>query len=122
MSAGKCPNEGHLLVLTEKICCYWLQAGAQDVNFLYSLAWIDLTGGPLVITAPDTSGRFYELQFVDVYSETPLLIGEDNPEVLLLQGVPLLSDRCPHLQKHPAFWSVLQIEWNLTCKSRACIF
>lgn len=75
MSAGKSPNEGHLLLLPEKFFCEWLQAGAQDVNFLYSLAWIDLTGGPLVITAPDTGGRFYELQFVDVYNETPLLIG-----------------------------------------------
>ena len=53
----------------------WLQAGTQDVNFLYSLAWIDLTGGPLVVNAPDTGGRFYELQFVDIYNEIPLLIG-----------------------------------------------
>lgn len=54
--------------------CDW-QAGTQDVNFLYSLAWIDLTGGPLVVSAPDTGGRFYELQFVDVYNQIPLLIG-----------------------------------------------
>lgn len=53
-----------------------LQAGTQDPNFLYSLAWIDLTGGPLVISAPSTGGRFYELQFVDVYNQVPLLIGE----------------------------------------------
>lgn len=51
------------------------QAGTQDVNFLYSLAWIDLTGGPLVLTVPASSGRFYELEFVDAYNGVPLLIG-----------------------------------------------
>ncbi len=60
-----------------------LQAGTQDVNFLYSLAWIDLTGGPLVVNAPDTGGRFYELQFVDVYNEIPLLIGELTSPLIL---------------------------------------
>ncbi len=57
------------------------QAGTQDVNFLYSLAWVDLTGGPLVLTVPASSGRFFELQFVDVYNEVPLLIGVDFTDI-----------------------------------------
>ena len=71
------------------------------MNFLYSLAWIDLTGGPLVITAPDTAGRFYELQFIDVYNETPLLIGACTPEkgfYFRVEG-PLFMRR-PHQQEY----------------------
>ena len=57
-----------------------MQAGIQDTNFLYSLAWLDLSGGPLVLSLPDTGGRFYEMQFTDVYNNVPYTIGE--PPVL----------------------------------------
>ncbi len=52
------------------------QAGIQDTNFLYSLAWLDLSGGPLVLSLPDTGGRFYEIQFTDVYNSVPYIISE----------------------------------------------
>ena len=51
------------------------QIVAPNADTLYSIAWLDLTSGPLVISIPATNGRFYVLQFLDAYTNTPLLIG-----------------------------------------------
>ena len=42
---------------------------------LYANAWLDLSAGPLVISVPDTSGRYYVLGFLDYYTNAFAHVG-----------------------------------------------
>jgi hypothetical protein len=48
---------------------------APNVDTSYSLGRLDLSGGPVVVDVPDTAGRYYVLQLLDLYSNTIGYIG-----------------------------------------------
>ncbi len=47
-----------------------------NIDTLYSFAWLDLLTEPLVLTVPDTHGRYYLLQVLDAWTNVCASIGK----------------------------------------------
>ncbi len=79
IEAGKMPGRGPMMVFTHRHAF----PGANDrevvrPNFdtLYSLAWLDLTKEPAIISVPDVEeGRFYMLPMLDMWTDVFAIVG-----------------------------------------------
>ncbi len=49
---------------------------APNVDTLYGIAWLDLSGGPVVLDVPDAGDRYYSIQFIDAYENTLAYVGK----------------------------------------------
>lgn len=47
-----------------------------NADFLYSQAWLDLSKGPVILSVPDTKGRYYLLALLDAYTNVAGSIGK----------------------------------------------
>jgi hypothetical protein len=51
---------------------------SPNVDTAYSVSWIDLTTGPVVINVPNTGGHFYTFQFMDAYTNAFAYVGSGS--------------------------------------------
>jgi len=73
---------GSLTAAPANIFSHALKLAGPDDRFvsinndtIYSVAQIDVSGGPVLLRVPDTAGRYYVLQFVDVWTNNFAYVG-----------------------------------------------
>jgi hypothetical protein len=47
-----------------------------NADFLYSKAWLDLSKGPVILSVPDTRGRYYLVAMLDAWSNVAASLGK----------------------------------------------
>jgi len=51
---------------------------SPNVDTAYTVGWLSLTQGPLVVDVPDTAGRFYTFQFMDAFTNSFHYLGSGS--------------------------------------------
>jgi hypothetical protein len=69
---GKMPGRGPMNTLSHLRAfppASFREVVRPNFDTLYSSGWLDLTAGPVVVTVPDTQGRFYLLPMLDMWTD-----------------------------------------------------
>ncbi len=72
IEAGKMPGRGPMntfVHMREYPSAEFREVVRPNFDTLYSSGWLDLTKGPMIISAPDTQGRYYLLPMLDMWSD-----------------------------------------------------
>jgi hypothetical protein len=96
-----------------------------NVDTLYSNAWLDLTAGPMILSAPPSNGRFFMIQCMDAWTNvSPILASahsETNPRPSQLWG-PIGAEPSPKARRKFArrrewygFWHAFTCAMMPTC-------
>jgi hypothetical protein len=78
IDAGKLPGRGPMMTFTHNRA--FPEENSREVirpNFdtLYSIAWLDLTREPAIISVPDIQGRYYMIPLLDIWTDVFAIIG-----------------------------------------------
>jgi hypothetical protein len=72
VEAGKEPGKGPMNTFTN-VATYppadFKTVVRANFDTLYSVAWLDMTTEPMVVSAPDTGGRYYLLPMLDMWTD-----------------------------------------------------
>ncbi len=69
---GKMPGRGPMNSFTHMRAfptAEFREVVRPNFDTLYSSGWVDLTDGPVIVSAPDTDGRYYLLPMLDMWSD-----------------------------------------------------
>ena len=70
--AGEIPGRGPMNTFTHLRSfptANYREVVRPNFDTLYSSAWLDLTKGPVIVSAPDTAGRYYLLPMLDMWTD-----------------------------------------------------
>ncbi|MEH2533474.1 hypothetical protein V1277_000143 [Bradyrhizobium sp. AZCC 1588] len=74
---------------------------------LYSQAWLNLEKGPVIITVPDSAGRYYCIPFMDMYTNNFAMVGTrtsgNGPRSFMVVG-PHDATLNPMVIRSPTNW------------------
>lgn len=87
-----------------------------NTDTLYSNAWLDLSQGPVILDVPPTSGRYYTVNFLDMYADATNIStrthGNEGGRYLIVPSgwdgaIP--ADVTPFYVATPFMWVLLRI-------------
>lgn len=123
IESGKMPARGPMNTLNH-LRAYptadFKEVVRPNFDTLYSIAWLDLSKEPIIVSAPDTNGRYYVLPMLDMWSDAFAVPGKRtigtkaaNYAVVASGWKGKLPDGIEMIQSPtPYAWIILRIQTN----------